>query len=322
MSMIDTAAAEQKIAERINPEVTKTLAVSGSAGGLAFVDMSQAMEFAKLMAVSSLAVPQHLRGNAGACLAIVIQAVEWRLSPYAVANKSYSVNNRMAYESQLVQAVILQRAPIDGRFMVEYKGEGSHRICRVSVKLRNSDQIVSYESPPLGKITPQNSPLWKSDPDQQQFYYSGRALCRRHFPDVLLGVYTEEELYEQGPDHARDVTPRTLTDRLDALAASPAASKPNGEISASPSGRAPTADEAVSDDFGTSETVSSIVTTEAGYREWANVWIENAVDSAAAQKRWKDEKDLRNDCNVSPEVRDALKAELDKKFPEAQRARA
>ena len=221
MSMVDTKSTEQKIAERINQDVAGNLAVSGADGGLAFVNMAQAMEFAKMMSVSSVAVPKHLRGNPGACMAVVIQAIEWKLSPYAVANKSYSVNDRLAYESQLIQAVILQRAPIKGRFKVEFKGDGGKRVCRVWAVLRDGEEIVDYTSPEFDKIQPKNSPLWKSDPDQQHFYYSGRALCRRHFLDVLLGVYAEDEMEPRiGPDHARDVTPaRNLSAKLDALAA-------------------------------------------------------------------------------------------------------
>ena len=221
MSMIDISEQERKIAGRINPEAANNLAVTSEAGGLSFATMNQVMEFAKMMAIASVAVPKHLRGNPGACMAVVMQAVEWRLSPFAVANKSYSVNDRLAYESQLVQAVILQRAPIKGRFKVEYAGEGESRVCKVSATLRDGD-TVDYTSPPFGKITPKNSPLWKSDPDQQQFYYSGRALCRRHFPDVLLGVYAEDEI-ERDPRPMREVNPQPkgMAARLDALAAKP-----------------------------------------------------------------------------------------------------
>lgn len=241
MSMVDITNTERKLAERVDPAVAGRLEVSNAVGGLGFVNMGQAMEFAKLMCISSVAVPKHLRGNPGACLAVVIQAVEWRLSPYAVANKSYSVNDRLAYESQLIQAVILQRAPIDGRFKVEYRGEGDARVCKVWAKLRGSDDVVDYESPPFGKITPKNSPLWKSDPDQQHFYYSGRALCRRHFPDVLLGVYSDDEI-PAGAENARDVTPaKTLSDKLDVLAQTPtngAAQNGNDVTAASPEGEA------------------------------------------------------------------------------------
>lgn len=210
MSMIDTSESERKIAERIDPAAAGAVALSADTGGLGFSNMSEAMQFAKFMAISQFAVPKHLRGNPGACMAITIQAVEWKMSPFAVANKSYLVNDRMAYESQLVQAVVLQRAPIVGRFKVAYYGEGDKRKCEVIATLREGGDR-SYLSPEIGKIPIKNSPLWKHDPDQQLFYYSGRALCRRFFPDVLLGIYTPDELYDEtrrGPDNARDVTPK------------------------------------------------------------------------------------------------------------------
>lgn len=215
-----TAEAERRIAERINPEATDQLVVSNAAGGLTFANVGQVMEFAKLLAVSSHAVPNHLRGNPGACLGVLVQAIEWEMSPYAVANKSYSVNDRLAYESQLVQAVILRRAPIEGRFKVDYEGQGDKRVCIVKAKLKDSDEWVEYRSPEFGRITPKNSPLWKSDPDQQHFYYSARALCRRHFPDVLLGVYARDEIEDRpGTEGMRAITPpRSLEGRLDALA--------------------------------------------------------------------------------------------------------
>jgi len=217
---------EDKIAAKIDQSSVRDIAVSAPKGGLSFDNASQAMDFARMMAISSVAVPKHLRGNPGACLAVVIQAIEWRLSPYAVANKSYSVNDRLAFESQLIQAVILQRAPIKGRLKVHYSGDGDARVCHVSAELKDGE-LVDYTSPPRGRITPQNSPLWKSDPDQQHYYYSARALCRRHFPDVLLGIYARDELEDSphiGPDRARDVTPaKTIAEKLDALAKAPTA---------------------------------------------------------------------------------------------------
>ena len=46
---------------------------------------------------------------------ICVQAIEWRMSPFAVANKSYVVNDRVAYESQLVHAVIEQESNYEPR---------------------------------------------------------------------------------------------------------------------------------------------------------------------------------------------------------------
>lgn len=176
--------------------------LSSDGGGIVFKTVSEARDVAYLMAGSDKAVRKHLRNNPGACFGIVIQAVEWGMSPYAVANKSYEVNDQLAYESQLIQAVILRRAPLKGRIKYHFEGEGNDRVCIASAVTLDGE-TVEYRSPAFGKITPKNSPLWKNDPDQQQSYYSGRALCRRHFPDVLMGIYDVDEI----DGTARDVTP-------------------------------------------------------------------------------------------------------------------
>ncbi len=208
-TLSNTTSARERIEARVNPTNTAALSI-GAGGAMQFSNMTDIMEFAKLMSISTVVVPKHLRENPGACLAIVIQASEWQMSPYAVANKSYSVNDRLAYEAQLISAVILRRAPIKSRFKVDYLGEGDKRKCKVSV-VTTDGETVEYESPQFGAITPKNSPLWKSDPDQQLYYFSARALCRRHFPDVLLGVYTMDEM-QDAPQAPRQATGRVVSD--------------------------------------------------------------------------------------------------------------
>jgi hypothetical protein len=161
-------------------------------------DVSQAMEVAKMMSISGSAVPPHIRNNPGTCLAVAIQAWEWSMNPFAVANKSYVVNDRLAYEASLYNAVATRRAPIVGRVQMAYSGEGATRRCTVSATLKESEGggVVEYTSPLVSQINPKNSPLWKNDPDQQLSYFSVRAFVRRHFPDVMMGVYTVDEMQD------------------------------------------------------------------------------------------------------------------------------
>jgi hypothetical protein len=170
------------------------ISVSSSAGGMAVKTMAEVMEFAKLMALSDVSIPRHLRGNAGACLAICIQAIEWKMSPYAVANKSYVVNDRIAYESQLIHAVIEQRAPLKGRLRNSYSGEGDSRKCKVWAHIEGEDEPLIFQSAEFGRIQPKNSPLWKTKPDLQLFYNASRDWARMYFPDVIMGVYSDDEL--------------------------------------------------------------------------------------------------------------------------------
>lgn len=206
-----------RIEDRIDRVAASTLEVSDALGGLRFQNMVEVMEFAKCMAIAETAVPKHLRGNPGMCLAVCIQALEWRFSPFAVANKSYVVNDRIGYESQLVHAVIEQRAPIIGRLRHKFEGEDGQRRCIVTATLRETGETLEYISPPFDKIQPKNSPLWKTKPDLQLYYNTSRDFCRAYFPDVLLGVYSQEELRDHvGPDNAKDVSKPDVGSRLKA----------------------------------------------------------------------------------------------------------
>lgn len=184
----------EKINDAIDKQLAGRLQINRQAGGLDFTSMSEVMEFAKLLSVSQQAVPPHCRGQVGVCLGITIQAIEWRMSPYAVASKSYVVNDRLGYESQLVHAVIEQRAPIQGRLRHEFAGTGDKRTCRVWATPRGESEPLSYTSQETGKIKPKNSPLWTSKPDLQLYYNTSRDWARMYFPDVILGVYADDEL--------------------------------------------------------------------------------------------------------------------------------
>jgi hypothetical protein len=204
------------------------IAQAGGGGMLLPQTFGEVVAFATMMSRSQHAIPKHLRENDGACMAVTMQALRWEMDPFAVAAKSYNVKDLIAYEAQLVAAVVNTRAPIAKRPVYRYEGSGDTRKCIVSCEMLDGS-TKEYESPEIGKITTKNSPLWKADPDQQLGYFSIRSWARRHTPEVILGVYTPEEAEQfRGPDNARDVTPRpTLMERLNAQ--QNAAQQPAGE---------------------------------------------------------------------------------------------
>lgn len=211
---MSAASTTELIERKIDRPTTNSMSVAGrDLGVVKFSNMGELMEFAKMMSIAGTAVPPHLRNNPGACLAICIQAVEWRMSPFAVAGKSYVVNDRVGWESQLVHAVIEQRAPITSRIRHSFAGEGNNRTCKVWATLHGESEPLELTSPPFGTIQPKNSPLWKSKPDVQLYYSTVRDFCRVYFPDVLLGVYSEDELV----DHTQQVA--TVSDKLSAFEA-------------------------------------------------------------------------------------------------------
>jgi hypothetical protein len=200
------------------------IASHGGGGMLMPQTFGEVVSFSEIMARSQHAIPKHLRDVPGACLAVAMQAMRWSMDPFAVASKSYNVKDIIAYEAQLIAAVVHTRAPLKTRPDYHYTGEGADRRCTVSAQF--DDGVTrSYESPRIGDIAIKNSPLWKADPDQQLGYYSIRAFARRYCPEVILGVYTPEEAETfRGPDGAKDVTPKpSLGERLAAASGSAAA---------------------------------------------------------------------------------------------------
>jgi len=196
------------------------MATDSRGGSLMPANFGEVVAFAKVMSRASLALPKHLRDNDGACMAVTMQALRWEMDPFAVANKTYSVNDRLAYEAQLVAAVVHTRAPIKGRPNYAYSGEGPTRRCTVTCEMVEGGSR-EYETPMFSQITVKNSPLWKSDPDQQLGYFAIRSWARRYTPEVILGVYDREELIEAGP---MNVTPKGNTGLTERLAARAAAS--------------------------------------------------------------------------------------------------
>ncbi|MES0225593.1 RecT family recombinase [Citrobacter braakii] len=162
--------------------------------------------FAELMAQSAVTVPKHLAGKPADCMAIVMQAMQWGMNPYAVAQKTHLVNGVLGYEAQLVNAVISSSSAIIGRFHYEYGGDwekiagkkdGRDELglfIRVGAVLRGEDEITWGEPIYLADITTRNSPLWKTAPKQQIAYLAVKYWARLYCPEVILGVYSPDEV--------------------------------------------------------------------------------------------------------------------------------
>lgn len=173
---------------------------TGTSSDLTPTDLAQAMQFAKVMSTANVGLPKYLRGDEGSCLSIVMQALRWGLDPFSVAQKSYFVSDKIAFEAQLLAAIVNTRAKIKGPLKYVFSGEGERKVCTVTGILKGEE--CSNTTPTISQISPKNSPLWKSDPEQQLAYYAVRAWARRHCPEVILGVYDRDELAQ-----SRDVTP-------------------------------------------------------------------------------------------------------------------
>jgi hypothetical protein len=197
--------------------------------------LAQIDHLANRMAEARATIPKHLAGNPGDCWAVIMQAVQWRMNPFVVAQKTHLVNGTLGYEAQLVNAVVKASGAIEGAFKYEYRGEGNDLECRVGAVLKGETEITWGQWLKISSVTTKNSPLWKTNPPQQLGYLQVKNFARAYCPEALLGVYTPDELQEIPAE--REVGPRasSLNDQL--LRPAPAAAHdqaPAEEPSADP----------------------------------------------------------------------------------------
>ena len=77
-----------------------------------------------LMSNSGDMIPKHLRENEGACMAVQVQALQWGMNPFSVAQKTFNLDGKIGYEAQLVNAVVHTMTPIKERsFEYEFFGD-------------------------------------------------------------------------------------------------------------------------------------------------------------------------------------------------------
>jgi hypothetical protein len=223
-------AQEQSINVLPHPSIsTSSLVLDGDS-------LDKMMRLADLMATGRATVPKHFNGNPADCLAVIMQSMQWGMNPFAVAQKTHQVNGVLGYEAQLINAVITSRAPVKDRLHYEWYGDwskvigkfeirkgekGEYRVpgwkmadeeglgVRVWATFRGEDE-PRYLDLLLAQARTRNSGLWADDPRQQLSYLAVKRWSRLYCPDVILGVYSPDEV-EEFDQPMRDVSPSRST---------------------------------------------------------------------------------------------------------------
>ena len=197
--------------------------------------MDRMMSAAKMMASAKVTIPAHLRNSEGDCMAVIMQAAQWKMNPFAVAQKTHlSQSGALGYEAQLINAVVVSCGAITGQPEFEFVGNWSKILGKVEE--RKSDKggkyyVATYnkadeeglgvictatlrgESAPrqitvmLTQCYPRFSTQWATDPQQQITYVAVRKFARRYAPGAILGVYDTDEL-DSAPVLEKEINPQ------------------------------------------------------------------------------------------------------------------
>lgn len=223
----------------VNQPTSLALAPSGASAFSLLMEPSSLQTLdsvAAMMASGKVTVPQHLRGSKGDCFAIVLQSMQWQMNPFLVAQKTFLVNGVLGYEAQLVAAVINNSGVIVDRFNFEWFGDWTKIIGKFK-EITSTKKVDEATGLPKKYIVPawnladeaglgvkvwatlrgektprvlellmvqartRNSTLWTEDPKQQLAYLAQKRWARLYAPDVILGVYTPDELMPPAEVH-------------------------------------------------------------------------------------------------------------------------
>lgn len=170
--------------------------------GLTFREYRDVAEFSKLITQAKYCLPPFLRNNASDCLGVTTQALRWRLDPVWVMQNSYVTKEggTINFNNFVFGAILMASGLVKGHPRYSFQGEGDGRRCTVTVYFKDEAEPYDYTTPPLHQIR-KNSPLWKDDPEQQLGYFAVRSFSRRYIPEILGGVYAQDEF----PDSTQEV---------------------------------------------------------------------------------------------------------------------
>lgn len=148
------------------------------------------------MARASL-IPSHLKGTSfeetqANCFLVVNQAMRWKLDPFAIAPETYAIGGKLAFQGKLVAAVINARGNLAERLTYTFNdAKGDALEVTVSGRLEGEEKPRTV-TVSVGQAKTSNQ-MWTKDPHQKLIYTGAIKWARRHKPEVILGVLTDDD---------------------------------------------------------------------------------------------------------------------------------
>lgn len=203
----------------------EAIKVDPGIGAFKYENLGDYVKFADVMCRSAEMLPEHLRQKPALCLAVLMRATHWGFDPFALANETYQAKQGgvIGYQAKVFIAALRTCAGIqlkydfEGDIKVDMSPFMSANKRKIADRTASGDRKVTawalvdgerleYETPILDEIGVKNSPLWHNDPDQQLRYYAARGWARIHRPDVMMGVFADDEVREMDRV-VKDITP-------------------------------------------------------------------------------------------------------------------
>ncbi|MBI2603231.1 MAG: recombinase RecT [Deltaproteobacteria bacterium] len=160
----------------------------------------QAMKMATFLSKASF-IPHDFQNKPSDCLIALQMAATLKVSPFEVMKGIYVVKGKPSFYSQFAIALANTKGPFAGRINFRTEGEGPSLVVSAYATMKDSGKEVSaaasMEMAQKEGWAKQN-PKYLSMPEQMLSYKAALFLIRKHAPEVLMGMHTDDEVKEIG----------------------------------------------------------------------------------------------------------------------------
>lgn len=143
-------------------------------------------------------VPTAFQNKPENCFVALQAALRLEVDPFMFLQSCYVVHGKPGIEAKLAIALLHKSGRIRGTIFYDMAGEGMKRQCTARAVDAATGEIIEQtitmdDAKKEGWIDKTGS-KWKTIPDLMLKYRSAAWLIRLHYPDVIMGMQTKEEV--------------------------------------------------------------------------------------------------------------------------------
>lgn len=188
-----------------------------------------AIRMAKALATSTL-VPKEYQKNISNCMIAIDTAQRLNISPFATMQNLYIVNGRPSWSSQFIISAINRCDRFSEPLKFSITGEGDKLECFAYTKDHKGNELkgptISMKMAKEEGWLSKNGSKWKTMPQVMIRYRAASFFGRLHCPDILMGVYTDDENIERDPSAIIDISVKDVENEVKQEIKEKANSKP------------------------------------------------------------------------------------------------
>jgi uncharacterized surface anchored protein len=124
---------------------------------------------------------------------VINQAIRWGFDPIGLFRETYVVGGVLGYQGKLVTAVINSRAGLKRNLDFEFNDKKGAELQVTVIGTFKGEDDPRTVTLTVAQAKTANE-IWVKDPEQKLCYSGAIKWARRHAPEVVLGVLTEDDV--------------------------------------------------------------------------------------------------------------------------------